>query len=212
MRVVAERSVQLCRERNYIFSSVWQFFRDSSGKKPQTCAVIYDKRGFYIGKKKLLVYLPRSRKCRSTIILSVTYSQTELVVRCVFFQDGEYLLLHKPKNKGGGYGLPGGHVEKDETPIEALIREIKEELDVRIKPDDLILTKVIHRKKGAIRKMHLVFSAKTWLGTPVNNEPKKCKGLLWASIDALPLDLSPTTFVTLYEDEDNKTYQETNFT
>lgn len=141
----------------------------------------------------------------------MAYSQTELVVRCVFYQDGEYLLLHRPKSKGGGYGLPGGHVEKDETPMQALVREIWEELRIRISPEDLILTKVIHRKKGGIRKMHLVFNARQWIGTPVNNEPKKCKGLFWASIDELPIDLSPTTFVTLCEDEENKTYQESSF-
>lgn len=117
--------------------------------------------------------------------------------------------MHKPKSKGGGYGLPGGHVEKNETPVQALIREIKEELDVEIHQEDLILTKVIHRKKGDVRKMHLIFKTKSWIGTPINKEPKKCKGLLWASIVQLPLDLSPTTFLTLYEDEENKTYQET---
>ncbi len=141
----------------------------------------------------------------------MAYSQTELVVRCIFYRDGEYLLLHRPKSKGGGYGLPGGHVEKDETPMQGLIREIKEELKVKIQPQDLSLNRDIHRKKGGIRKIHLVFTANEWSGIPINNEPKKCKGLLWASIEALPLDLSPTTFATMYGDEEDKVYQESTF-
>ncbi|MBS0622346.1 MAG: NUDIX domain-containing protein [Verrucomicrobia bacterium] len=39
------------------------------------------------------------------------------------------LLLHRQKNKSQGnrWGIPGGKVDKDETPLQALIREIKEE-------------------------------------------------------------------------------------
>ncbi len=95
--------------------------------------------------------------------------------------------------------------------MQALIREIKEELKVKIQPQDLSLTRVIHRKKGGTRKIHLVFTANEWSGIPINNEPKKCMGLLWASIEALPLDLSPTTFVTMYGDEEDKVYQESTF-
>lgn len=35
------------------------------------------------------------------------------------------------------WGYFGGEIEKDETPIEAVIRETKEELDIDIKPDEL---------------------------------------------------------------------------
>lgn len=53
--------------------------------------------------------------------------------------DGEKkVLLHKHKKHGFWLGI-GGHIEKDENPVEAVIREVKEETDLEI---DLIRNKL----------------------------------------------------------------------
>lgn len=38
----------------------------------------------------------------------------------------------------GQWEFPGGKIEKEETPVQALIREIKEELDTEIRVGDLV--------------------------------------------------------------------------
>lgn len=51
-------------------------------------------------------------------------------VSAVYIEYGDLiLLLHRQKNKSQGnkWGIPGGKVEKNETPIQAAIREVKEE-------------------------------------------------------------------------------------
>jgi 8-oxo-dGTP pyrophosphatase MutT (NUDIX family) len=48
-----------------------------------------------------------------------------IVASCVVFKNGKILLTHHKKLKKWIY--PGGHVEKNETPLEAVIRETKEE-------------------------------------------------------------------------------------
>lgn len=51
-------------------------------------------------------------------------------IAAVFIEsDDLILLLHRQKNKSQGnkWGIPGGKVEKNETPLQAAIREIEEE-------------------------------------------------------------------------------------
>lgn len=52
------------------------------------------------------------------------------------------------KPKKHKWALPGGHVEKGESIKEGAAREVKEETDVDIKPDDLMLIDQMINEKG----------------------------------------------------------------
>ena len=67
----------------------------------------------------------------ATIYLEpTTQFKPRMVVSAVYIEhNNNVLLLHRQNNKSQGnkWGVPGGKVKKDETPLQAAIREVKEE-------------------------------------------------------------------------------------
>ncbi len=69
------------------------------------------------------------------------------VVAAVITDDNNRILITQrniKKSQGGLWEFPGGKIENGETREEAIIREIKEELDVNIKADQYIDEKVFN--------------------------------------------------------------------
>ncbi len=75
--------------------------------------------------------------------------------------------------------FPGGHIDMGETIIEGAIRELKEELDIDVNPDDLVFKLV--ENAGS----HVVFFFKVinYTGTIHNNEPEKHADLAFLPIN-----------------------------
>lgn len=57
----------------------------------------------------------------------------------LFDTSGRVLICQRPEHKqlGGLWEFPGGKVEPEESPEQALARELKEELDLTVEPDAL---------------------------------------------------------------------------
>ena len=107
-------------------------------------------------------------------------------------KDGK-ILLSRRCNTGyedGKYSLPAGHIEENETLTEGGAREVFEEIGVHLKPQDLTLVHVMHRKHMDIR-MDFFFSAELGQQKPMNKEPGKCDDLSWFSLSALPENTIP---------------------
>ena len=103
---------------------------------------------------------------------------------------GNKVLLQRRFNTGykdGEYGIPSGHVEKEESFTKALIREIKEEIGIILKPEDLKVAHIMHRKSEfKEERIDTFFIAEQWENEPQNMEPNKCDDISWFPLDNLP--------------------------
>lgn len=100
-------------------------------------------------------------------------------------QDGKVLICTRPEGKdmAGFWEFPGGKVQPNETPETALIRELKEELNIDTRNSCLA---PIGFASHAYEKFHLlmpVFACRVWQGIPSPQEGQK---LAWVDIMKLP--------------------------
>ncbi|MGJ8528972.1 (deoxy)nucleoside triphosphate pyrophosphohydrolase [Maritalea sp.] len=101
-----------------------------------------------------------------------------LVVACALVDaDRRVLIARRPedKNMGGLWEFPGGKVEPDETPEAAIIRELKEELDINTKEACLA---PLTFASFSYEKFHLLmplYVCRKWQGTPVAREHSALK-------------------------------------
>lgn len=70
-----------------------------------------------------------------------------VAVAAVFLDKGGKILLVKPTYKAG-WGMPGGAVEDSESPADGCVREIREELSLELKKEDLKFLSVDYVHNG----------------------------------------------------------------
>ena len=63
--------------------------------------------------------------------------------RGIILRDGRVAMVHSLRD--GYYKFPGGGIEKDESPVEAMIRETREEAGLIVRPDTVQAYGLVHR-------------------------------------------------------------------
>ncbi len=127
-------------------------------------------------------------------------------------RDGKILLARRFQTgfQDGNYGLPSGHVDEGELPVETMIREAKEEVGIDLNEDDLEFVHVTyelpHDETG--NRVDFYFKTKNWTGEPAIMEPHKCDELLWASLDTLPENVIPKVRLALESVRDRQPFAE----
>lgn len=106
--------------------------------------------------------------------------RVELTALCLIHKDDQYLLQDRVKNDWRGYTLPGGHIEKDESIVDAIIREMKEETGLTILNPKLCGVKQFPIEDG--RYIVFLFSADKFTGKVISSEEGK---MHWVRKDEL---------------------------
>lgn len=122
----------------------------------------------------------------------------------VFNGEGKVFLSKRgadATNERGCWEFPGGKVDFGERLVDAIVREIREEYDMRIEViellgvcDHILPTERQHWVSPTFIARHIDGAARIV-------EPRKCDGIGWFALDALPQPLS------VISQEDVRTYQ-----
>ena len=105
--------------------------------------------------------------------------------------DGRVLLAKRPDHKadGGLWEFPGGKIDADETPENALVRELNEELGIETQQSCLAPFSFASKDLSEFHLLILLFLCRKWDGLP---SPKEGQTLKWVSpAQLLNFDLVP---------------------
>jgi 8-oxo-dGTP diphosphatase len=120
--------------------------------------------------------------------------------------DGRVLIAQRPPGKGmaGLWEFPGGKIESGEGPEEALVRELREELGIKVKPPCLAPFTFASHTYESFRLLMPLYVCRRWDGTP---RPLTHAALKWirprelmAQRDAFPMPAADLPLLPMLRD------------
>jgi 8-oxo-dGTP diphosphatase len=113
----------------------------------------------------------------------------EHVVLGALVRDGRVLLAHRRPTKRAYpnvWDLPGGVMEAGETELDALARELHEELGVRIAAGTASHLCLVTGGPAEAQALLSAWLVRDWQGTPTNVAPEEHDDLAWFGLEELP--------------------------
>ena len=113
--------------------------------------------------------------------MRLTHTRFTVTAGAIIFNEaGEILILKHRFRAGSGWGLPGGFLERGEQPIDALRRELREELALEIEDVEIFRARSFRKPK----QVEVLFRGRA--GGPVKPRTMEVERAEWFSLDALP--------------------------
>ena len=105
-----------------------------------------------------------------------------VVIACALVDDdGRVLIARRPPGAAmaGMWEFPGGKLEKGETPEQCIIRELEEELGIKVKAPCLAPLTFASHEYDDFHLLMPLYGARRWQGVPRAREGQK---LAWAKL------------------------------
>jgi 8-oxo-dGTP pyrophosphatase MutT (NUDIX family) len=151
------------------------------------------------------LYHMQSPKCEIFRTPPKDFSPSVSVSSCYCHCEGRLLLLkrHPGKSQGERWGVPAGKLEEGESPLEGLIREIKEEIGIVLAPKDgAFITTIFIRLPWVDYTYHMFFTSfdeYPALDLAID-EHTECKWATMPEALQLPLIWGAETALEIYQD------------
>ena len=129
------------------------------------------------------------------------YLSCNVVCHVLVEHEGKCLLIFRNGTDTDDllYAFPAGHVDDGEAFKHAACRELKEEVNLDVKEEDLDFLTAVRRADGSA--VHFIFKAKKWSGEIHNNEPDKCSEIKWVDYKEIPEN--STVYTDIFRDYPN---------
>jgi 8-oxo-dGTP diphosphatase len=103
--------------------------------------------------------------------------------------DGRVLICQRPEGKtmSGLWEFPGGKVEQGETPEQALIRELREELGISVGARCLSPLSFVSHDYGDFHLLMPLFVTRKWDGVPQPLERQQLKWVMPVRLGDFPM-------------------------
>ena len=116
--------------------------------------------------------------------------------------DGRVLITQRPKGKSmeGLWEFPGGKIESGETPEDALVRELHEELGIETWSSCLAPLTFASHGYSDFHLLMPLFACRKWDGTPKPNEGQILKWVHVKSLKDFPMPPADIPLIAVLRD------------
>ncbi|MEU7588849.1 NUDIX domain-containing protein [Micromonospora sp. NPDC049230] len=111
-----------------------------------------------------------------------------VVVCGALVENHAVLLVHRSPTRRAYpdlWDLPGGHIEAGESELQALAREMHEELGIHIVAEASSRLGDLHAGSGEGAVHVAVWHIRDWVGSPTNRAPEEHDDIAWVGISEL---------------------------